>query len=184
MNSENPLNLKNLLSGVIVTIIGGIILAFVLRDARFSPQQITVETPLVPHVTSQLPTKTQNPDPVFSNFLACLGPCDGSNATRSFPRRTDEIYLQWDYANVPKEGHYIRTWIMDGREWVRYDCIWPGPPKGQDKVVLRAPKGLHAGTWEITIRVDNVILLQEELTVEGNNKVWEPKGTIHRCYNQ
>ncbi len=40
-NHQNPLSLRNIISGVIVTVIGGIILAFIIQDARFAPSSVT-----------------------------------------------------------------------------------------------------------------------------------------------
>jgi hypothetical protein len=37
--SDNPLSLKNILAGVVVTILGGIPLAVIIQDARFDPQR-------------------------------------------------------------------------------------------------------------------------------------------------
>jgi hypothetical protein len=44
---ENPLSLKNIVAGVIVTVLGGVILAYIIQDARFSVNQAeSVSTPL------------------------------------------------------------------------------------------------------------------------------------------
>lgn len=42
--SDNPLSLKNILAGIIITVVGGVILAYIIQDAIFSPQQPTPPT--------------------------------------------------------------------------------------------------------------------------------------------
>lgn len=120
------------------------------------------------------------------NFLACMQPCleDGSNTTRNFPEKTIKVYAQWAYKNIPIGAHYVRSWTMNGQEWVRYDCSWPGPENGTDRVTLSEPKGLHSGIWEVTISVDRVVLLQEQITVQGNWTYWDPAGYFDTCYGQ
>ena len=53
--SNNPFSFKNILAGIIVTVIGGVILAYIIQDARFSPQQ---PTPIPPTQTLTLPSPT------------------------------------------------------------------------------------------------------------------------------
>ncbi len=122
----------------------------------------------------------------ISHFAACAEPClpDGSNATRVFPEGTTKMYLQWDYADIPSGAHYVRRWTMDGNEWVKYDCAWPGPASGTDQVTLKEPGGLHAGTWELTITVDDKVLLREQVVVEGSSTYWSPAGTFNSCYGK
>ena len=37
LKSESPLSVKNIVAGIIVTVIGGVILAYIIQDARFAP---------------------------------------------------------------------------------------------------------------------------------------------------
>jgi len=39
--SESPLSIKNLAAGIIVTVLGGLILAYIIQDARFSDKNST-----------------------------------------------------------------------------------------------------------------------------------------------
>ena len=41
--SSRPLSLENILAGIIVTVVGGVILAFIIQDARFSPKSNPVQ---------------------------------------------------------------------------------------------------------------------------------------------
>lgn len=156
-----------------------------------TPTAIPLTSTLVPTATStptQIPTLTPTArlDSIIYGFLVCVEPClaDGSNATRTFPGGITEIYAWWNYENIPVGAHYVRAWTMDGREWVRYDCIWPGPETGADEITLSEPGGLHSGTWEVTITVNNSVLLREQLVVEGTWDYWFPAGTFNTCYGK
>jgi hypothetical protein len=63
-------------------------------------------------------------------------------------------------------------WSMEDQEWVKYDCIWPGPESGEDNLILKEPSRLRSGTWEVKIIVDNKTLLQEQIRIEGNWDYW------------
>lgn len=56
--SDNPLSFKNLLAGVIVAVIGGVILAYIIQDARFSPKESTPETVIPTSTPSDTPTQS------------------------------------------------------------------------------------------------------------------------------
>jgi serine/threonine protein kinase len=151
----------------------------------------STDTPPPPSATpSPLPSLTFTPPPVqlpqAYNFMACPSNCrqDGSNATRVFPEGTTKLYLQWSYANVPVGAHYVRRWSMQGNEWVRYDCTWPGPINGTDTITLTEPDGLHSGSWEVTITVNEVVILREQIEVLGNWTYWSPAGTFLTCYGK
>ena len=73
---------------------------------------------------------------------------------------------------------------MNGLEWVKYDCTWPGPESGVDELSLTEPGGLHSGVWEVTIIVDDVVILREQIMVEGTWTYWEPAGTFNSCYGK
>jgi hypothetical protein len=92
--------------------------------------------------------------------------------------------MTWDYENVPSGADYVRTWRYEGQEWVTYRCSWPGPEAGTYAVVLRDPDGLASGTWEVTVMVDDLVVLQEDIFVEGNWQEWEPVGTFSTCSNE
>ena len=139
----------------------------------------SVATPLPALV---LPTTTLTLTPRFYAFMACARPCDGTNSTRAFPERITKLHLQWRYENVPVGTHYVRAWTMTGQEWVRYDCTWPGPATGIDNVTLSEPDGLHSGVWEVTIALDGVVYMREQVIVEGNWTFWSPAGVFGTCY--
>lgn len=124
---------------------------------------------------------TDNPYPNIFNFKACPQPCSSSNPTYSFQGGIQKIYAEWEFENFPRGANYVRSWSMDGEEWIRYECAWPGPENGIDRVELREPGGLHSGTWEILISVDDSVVLQEEIIIEGNWDYWAPAGIIDRC---
>jgi hypothetical protein len=42
--------------------------------------------------------------------------------------------------------------------------------------------GLRNGEWQLTIRVDGDVLLQEQITLTGAHDVWLPVGTFSTCY--
>jgi hypothetical protein len=73
---------------------------------------------------------------------------------------------------------------MQGNEWVRYDCTWPGPINGTDTITLTEPDGLHSGSWEVTITVNEVVILREQIEVLGNWTYWSPAGTFFTCYGK
>lgn len=132
-----------------------------------------------------IPTWTPAPSARIENFAACLQPCRGdrTNTQRTFPARTTKVYLTWLFSNFPIGAHYTRAWTLVGKgEWTRYECTWPGPTAGVENVALSAPAGIHAGTWEVTITVDQVVVLREQLVIEGNWDLWDPPGLFTTCY--
>ena len=116
-------------------------------------------------------------------FSACQDPCTGANATRTFPSAVKEVFLRWSYENIPPGAYYARTWTMNGSEWIRYQCVWPGPSAGTDSLSLREPQGLHSGTWEVTITVNGNVLLREQFQVQGDWGYWDPVGFRDTCYD-
>lgn len=120
--------------------------------------------------------------PRMDNFSACEQPCNGSNSTRNFPEASTKVYVEWDYDNIPYGARYIRTWTLNGKEWIKYDCIWTGAESGRDTVKLTEPQGLHSGEWELKIEVNGIILLTEQINLGGNWSYWDPAGTINNCY--
>lgn len=132
-----------------------------------------------------LPVATPTPAALIQNFATCFEPCRGdrSNLRRTFPERTTKVYLTWLFSNFPIGAHYTRSWTLVGQgEWTRYDCIWSGPTAGTENIALAAPSGLHSGTWEVTITVNETVVLREQLVIEGNWGLWDPPGLFTTCY--
>ena len=121
--------------------------------------------------------------PLITNFSACPKTCNGSNDARVFSEAIEKIYVEYDYENIPVGAEYSRVWLMDGKEWIRYQCIWEGQTNGTDRLTLREPKGFHSGIWQMIITVDGEILLDEKLQVSGNWTYWDPAGTRNSCYD-
>jgi hypothetical protein len=152
----------------------------------------TSEATLTP--TKQDPTGTptlsltpaEGGDPSTTNFFTCVGPCmvDGSNDQSSFAERTEIVYFQFEYENFPVGASYTRWWTRNGVEWARYQCAWPGPQSGLDQITLTEPNGLASGTWQVTITIDGVIVLQETLVVQGTWSYWDPAGFFGACYGK
>ena len=135
-------------------------------------------TPVPPSVTPAVPRVTQ----IYFCPTECLA--DGSNAARSFPAGTTQVYIRWTYENFPAGADYVRFWRNRGEEWVRYQCIWPGPASGQDLVPITEPDGLRSGQWEVTIQVNGAVVLQDGFTVEGDWSYWSPAGVFNTCYGR
>ncbi|MCK4793965.1 MAG: hypothetical protein KAV87_60120 [Desulfobacteraceae bacterium] len=181
-------------SGVIGVILLGIGFAIYLKLIVPSPEPSGTPTPPPPtSIAENTPvtaesspsTSTISPQvPKIYNFSACLERCTRSNATHAFPEATSKLYVQWDFENIPIGADYARVWSMDGQEWIRYQCTWPGPNTGTDTVSLKEPTGLHSGTWEVTITVNGMVLLREQIQVEGNWTFWDPAGTRNSCYDK
>jgi hypothetical protein len=123
------------------------------------------------------------PTPDFYGFQACTKPCNQSGAiiTNEYPEGATAISFQWSYTNIPTNAHYIRAWYMDGQEWVRYECTWPGPSDGVYAGSLTEPGGLHSGTWQVEIYVDGWLRMKEQVYVNGNWTYWSPAGTFNTC---
>jgi hypothetical protein len=191
---DDPFAFKNILSGIIVTVVGGVILAFIIRDAIFSaanpaPTQAPTETVEVtsptdtqPAPTETLTTPTPESKVQFNDFALCPRACKQNQDVRTFPDGTKRIYAQWRFANIPEGAHYVRSWVLeDVGTWMKNDCIWPGPATGEQEVVVSEPKGFHAGSWEMTITVDDQVVLRELFVVQGANQAWDPPGIVNAC---
>lgn len=138
----------------------------------------SVSSPTEPAFRGQ----TAQPEPKITNMALCPQRCNGSNATSTLPEGTTKIYAQWNYSNIPPGAIYLRTWSMNGKEWVRYSCTWPGPSTGTDSVTLIEPGGLHSGAWELVISVNGSILARQQIQVEGQGTYWSPAGSFKSCY--
>lgn len=147
-----------------------------VSDLPTAPPIITVVNPTV----EALPLYISSPS--MGNFAACSESCNGSNSRSTFPEGITKIYIEWDYENIPHGARYIRKWTMNEKEWIKYDCTWTGSETGRDSVKLTEPKGLHSGTWQLTIIVDGNVLLTQEIKVNGNWDFWDPAGTLNSCY--
>ena len=68
--SNNPLSFKNLIAGIIVTVVGGVIVAYIIQDARFGRQSLTphpqLHTPTVIAETVHVSTPTLIPIPTLT----------------------------------------------------------------------------------------------------------------------
>lgn len=137
-----------------------------------------VEPPVQP---PQHQTVTNN-DYRVSSFQACIALCNGQNATISFPEQIKKIFVQFNYENFPSGAKYVRTWSLNGMEWIRYSCNWDGPTTGTEVLTLKEPQGLRSGTWEIMVYVNDVVVLRDQITVNGNYNYWDPAGTINACH--
>ena len=147
--------------------------------------QVPIEEPTQNNLISPIVVTEQNiVFPLAFDFSACQEPCNGNNSTKSFPGAIKNIYVQWNYENIPFGAEYVRSWAMDEKEWIRYECSWNGSESGQDSVILSEPKGLHSGTWELTISVAGKTLLKEQIYISGNWDYWDPAGTLHNCYGK
>jgi hypothetical protein len=182
---ESPLDVRKILAGVIVTVLGGFLLKLTsdaipaLFGERTTP---TVSSPTAPPTeTPPPPEPSSTPSVRFFDFAACLEPCDAGPETRTFPEGTWQIFFRWNHAGIPPGAHYVRSWTMDGLEWVRYDCAWDGPSAGTEEIRLYDEGGLHSGTWEITVTVDGQVVMRESVIVEGDNAYWDPAGVINAC---
>ena len=155
-----------------------------------TPTPSTTATPTAsatPTATpSATPTLTPTPGPAFSGVYFCMEACapDGSNATTTFPGASTRIYTHWQYQDIPVGSHYERIWTNQGDLWAHYDCTWPGPSSGVDTVTLTDPAGLRSGIWEVTIRVDGQVAMQEQITLTGNVQRWSPAGYFDSCYGK
>lgn len=191
---DDPFAFKNILSGIIVTVVGGVILAFIIRDAIFShvnpaptlaPTKTVEEispTDMQPAQTETLETPTPEIQAQFTDFALCPRACKQNQDVRTFPDGTKRIYAQWRFANVPEGAHYVRSWILeDVGTWMKNDCIWSGPAMGEQEVIISEPKGFHAGNWGMTIEVNDQVVLRESFVVQGANQTWDPPGTVNTC---
>ena len=71
---------------------------------------------------------------------------------------------------------------MNGREWIRYTYNWDETSSGVETIKLTEPKGLASGTWKITVLMDNVPVLTEEIVVVGDWDYWSPGRIINACH--
>lgn len=141
---------------------------------------------LIPTVVNVIKEQGSSPSgsPAMVEFSACAQPCNGSNATAIFPEGTKKIYTQWKYRNIPVGAVYVRTWAVNGKEWIKYSCKWPGPTNGQEVINLTEPEGLRSGVWEMTISINETVVMREKIQLLGEWKYWDPVGTVNGCYGE
>lgn len=180
----------NLLKSVAAIIAAaGSILATLYALDFFSRDRYDVEPPSqsVPIAAPVGPTETEaaqvEPSPTVTlaqiyDIQFCDKPCEEIGAIRisSAPEKTEWIHVQWSYRNMPEGMEYTRTWSMDGKEWIRYDCIWHGPEEGTFHITLREPMGLHSGTWVMKISTEASVLAEATIPVQGDYDYWAPAG--------
>jgi len=153
----------------------------VVRSPTATAIQVTKEPTRVIQTDTPVVTSTSLL-PFAYGFQTCVTSCDGQNSSKSFPGGITKIYALFNYENFSKGVKYVRTWSLNGMEWIRYSCNWDGPSSGTEVLALREPKGLHSGTWEITIFVDNEVVLKDQITVTGDWTYWDPAGTVNACH--
>ncbi|MEW5938157.1 MAG: protein kinase, partial [Chloroflexota bacterium] len=137
-----------------------------------------------PGPTSVPPTSTATSvQPRIFDFRACLGACDGANARTAFPERIVRIGIHWQYANIPAGAHYTRSWRhADFGVWVTYDCRWDQPSSGAANIFLWDEDGLASGEWIVTMTVNEALLLEESIYIEGNYRFWDPAVNKNTCF--
>ena len=149
-----------------------------------TPSRTTTRTPEATNTPTA--TATATPGPLVSNLFFCLEPClaNGTNSVTIAPQGIEQIYVRWAYENFPVGAEYVRRWTNNGQEWVRYQCLWPGPDSGVDNVPLTEPAGLRSGVWEVSILLNDEVVAQEQLTITGGWTFWSPAGVFNTCYGR
>lgn len=114
---NNPLSFKNLLAGIFVTVIGGIILAYIIQDARFAPssEQLTTisasDTPTFTAIVTSSNTPTSIPKPTSTPTVTPSYP------PTSIPTITSTCstptYFQDSWKAYPKLGCPTNAFISD-----------------------------------------------------------------------
>jgi hypothetical protein len=121
--------------------------------------------------------------PRIYNFQACIDPCNGQNSSTVFDASVgiNEIYIQFDYENFDPGAQYTRSWTNRGDEWIKYTCAWDGPSAGTEMFKLTEPGGLANGVWEVTITVNDTVMI-ESFELTGTWDFWEPvPNPINKC---
>ncbi len=137
---------------------------------------------LLPTTSATATPAANQKSPAITNFQTCADLCSGQNRATSFAEKITKIYAQFNYENFPAGAAYERTWSLNGMQWIRYRCNWDGPSAGTEILTLKEPKGLHSGTWVITVTLNGALLLKDQLTVDGNWNDWAPAGTVDACH--
>jgi hypothetical protein len=93
-----------------------------------------------------------------------------------FPEKTSEIFVSADYSGMMPDQSYIRAWSFGDQEWIRYNCVWRGPESGTFNFRLWDSGGLRSGVWTMTISIDQAIVAQAKVSIEGTFDYWAPAG--------
>lgn len=134
-------------------------------------------------VFSPMAPQESSPEASIYSFASCLEPClsDRTNVRSTFPEKTTKIHFQYGYNWIFPGDDYARVWKNRGEEWVRYQCKWDGPDSGVFESTLSEPAGLRSGEWTMEIYVNEILVVQKSITVEGSHDYWDKAGTINRC---
>ncbi len=152
----------------------------IIGATPFFPRPSVQTNSPAPSLLTELDTLV--PFPRIFNFQACLNECTGNNSTFTFPEKSKRINLVWQYENIPNNASYVRYQTFGGMEWIKYICVWPHSSSGTESLYFTEPKGLRSGDWVFTVVINDQILLQETLHVQGNWNYWDPAGTLYKCY--
>ena len=196
IKAASPTSRRQILSGAVgaIMLVTGVYMSTKLPESPTAtdtpaPASATPSPATPPSPTPFPPTPispTPVPAPRIYGFAACAEAegCDGSNPLTAFPPKTSDLYVAWKFENIPMGAHFVRTWAVleKNQVWVKYDCIWSDPPSGSKIMSLYDVNGLYSGTWEFTITVNDVVLLQERISIQGNQKHWAPAGTRYTCF--
>ncbi len=118
---ENALDVRKIIAGVVVTVLGGVLLKVASEGierwtAANPPAHLTPAPTQESELQAAAPpgaNSTPIPSPRVFDFAACPSPCDGSNASTSFPEGTQAIHSRWNYANIPPGSQYVRAWTWN-----------------------------------------------------------------------
>lgn len=148
--------------------------------------QSPTETPGPTATNNGYPTAIPLPNPEASKFTTCVDEClaDGSNDQDTFPAKIELINFRFEFEEFPVKAPYTRTWYNEGKLWVQYKCLWPGPEAGVDEITLTDPLGLPSGTWNVVINVNGEEVLNETIEIEGTWNQWSPPGYFSSCYGK
>lgn len=151
-------------------------------DATQAPTETSGPTP----TDSGYPTAIPLPNPSASDFTTCVDEClaDGSNDQSTFPEKIELINFRFEFDEFPVKAPYTRTWYNNGKLWVQYNCLWPGPEQGVEEITLTDPLGLPSGTWNVVINVNGEEVLNETLEISGTWSQWSPPGYFSSCYGK
>lgn len=169
--------------------IPGAILSLILAVSVFlagcGPAAATIPPTGTVAVSPLQATQTAEAAPQISDFAACPSTCTGANAQTTFPANTDTVYITWKYTNFPKGAHYVRTWTLAGKGvWKTYDCAWDRPESGQiDIKFFDLAGGLGSGDWTLKMTVNDQVVLEQHLTIQGTNNHWDPQPPISSCFS-
>ena len=140
--------------------------------------------PVQPGETAAAQTNTPAAAPRIYDFTACVDPCGSGSNTTTFPANTDSINISWKYENIPQGAHYVRFWTHQQKGlWKTYDCAWDRPSSGQINLrFFDVTGGLAAGVWTVTMKVNDVVIFQKQLTIQGSNNHWVPANPVKACF--